>query len=396
VAPRDYARSHPFISFNVDLKHCAPDFWMQLGEARSKCDHIKYVPLSGETARQLSLVYFAKGINATTAIEGNTLSEAEVLDRMTGQLDLPISKEYLGTEVDNMVGAYNEIISQIHDGKTIPVSIDTLRHLNKRILDGLEAEPYVQPGELRSLDVRAGPYLAAPWSDVPYLLDRLCAWLESDQFKAPSDDLRIPYAFIRAVVAHIYIEWIHPFGDGNGRLGRLVEFLILISSGVPLPAAHVLTSHYNDTRTAYYRHLNEASRNGGDLRAFLRYASQGFVDGLTAAIKHLHKQQEQLMWQSLVDDALDGKHTPAAGRQRLLALELGKSSGGFPRSEIRRITPALAEHYAGRTGKTLTRDLNRLIELELIDIHHGVVRARLARVRGMRPMVASEGDEVEA
>jgi hypothetical protein len=53
---------------------------------------------------------------------------------------------------------------------------------------------------------------------------------------------------IAAVVAHVYFEWIHPFGDGNGRTGRLIELKLLLEAGVPQPAAHLLSNHYNATR----------------------------------------------------------------------------------------------------------------------------------------------------
>src|SRR4030065_2907005 len=92
------------------------------------------------------------------------------------------------------------------------------------------------------------------------------------------------YVIIKAVIAHLYFEWIHPFGDGNGRTGRLVEFQILVSSGVPPPAAPLLSNHYNLTRSAYYRELNLASRSGGDVIPFVCYAAEGFVDGLREQI----------------------------------------------------------------------------------------------------------------
>ncbi len=385
---RRYQDSHPWISFQLDLNQASPHFWMLLGEARSKCDHIRFVPLSAETARRLSLVYLAKGVNATTAIEGNTLSQEQVEERMRGQLELPVSQEYLGVEIDNMAAAYNNIADAAQRGEQIPLGVETLSQLNKQILAGLELEDHVVPGQTRECSVAAGTYLGPPPEDVDHLLGRLCEWLENSSFEPPNEQQRIPYAFIKAVVAHVYIEWVHPFGDGNGRLGRLVEFLILISSGVPLPAAHVLTSHYNDTRREYYRQLNNASRNGGDLRPFLLYAAQGFVDGLTEAIKQLHAQQEQLMWQALVDDALGDRHTSTAHRQRLLAVELGRSSGLTRRPVIRRLTPELTEAYLNKTNKTLTRDINRLAKLNLVAVIPGQgVQARLDRVRGMRPFV---------
>jgi Fic family protein len=88
------------------------------------------------------------------------------------------------------------------------------------------------------------------------------------------------YAILKAVVAHLYLAWIHPFGDGNGRTARLVEFQILLSSGVPSPAAHLLSNHYNQTRSEYYRQLDRASKSGGELAPFIEYGARGFVAGL--------------------------------------------------------------------------------------------------------------------
>jgi len=386
---RVYETSHPFIRFDVDLSRMGGKFWMLLGEARSKCDHIRYSPIAEETGKELHIVYLAKGVGATTAIEGNSLSEEQVHERIEGTLDLPPSKAYLGVEVDNMLAAYNSILRRVKAREHIPISQETLRELNAQILADLAVEDHVVPGEFRKVSVVAGSYRAAPQADVPYLVDRLCQWLET--LTPPDDASKLPYAFMKAVLAHLYIEWIHPFGDGNGRLGRLVEFLILISSGVPSPGAHVLTSHYNDTRTEYYRQLNQSSRSGGDVQGFLLYAAQGFVDGLTAIIKRLHHQQEQLMWRALVDEAFLYQHTAAAHRQRLLAIEVGlRGSETEPirRMDVRRLTPELAEAYVDKTEKTLTRDLNKLQKLGFIIYSPFAVWPRLERVRGMRPITS--------
>jgi hypothetical protein len=71
------------------------------------------------------------------------------------------------------------------------------------------------------------------------------------------------YAILKAMVAHLYLAWTHPFGDGNGRTARLIEFHILLSAGVPSPAAHLFSNHYNQTRAEYYRQLDRASKSGG-------------------------------------------------------------------------------------------------------------------------------------
>jgi Fic family protein len=388
---RDYASSHSWLRFELNLREAGPKFWMLLGEALSKCEHIAFVPLDEQTAERLHNFEFARGVLATTAIEGNTLSLDEVRQRMAGQLELPTSKEYLGIEVDNMLHAYNGIVSTLRKGDPMSFDVGQLRELNLQILANLDVDDGVVPGEVRQHGVAVGSYLAPKAIDAEYLLERLCEWLNGPQFVAPDVKQRIPFAFIRAVVAHVYIEWIHPFGDGNGRLGRLAEFMVLVGSGVPTPAAHLLSQHYMHTRTQYYRELSRASRqHDGDLVPFLLYAAQGWVDGLVEQIKELHGQQEKLMWRALVDEEFHERQTPAAHRQRILAIELANHKT-VSIADIRRLTAPIADGYSGKTAKTLTRDLNRLKEMGFVRWGAKGVRARIEKVRGMRPFVSEPG-----
>ena len=100
---KTFEKTHPWLSFQLDLGRLNHKIWMALGEADSKCEHISGVPLQPATAENLHMLYLAKGVRATTAIEGNTLSEEEVIERIEGKLALPPSREYLGKEVDNIV-----------------------------------------------------------------------------------------------------------------------------------------------------------------------------------------------------------------------------------------------------------------------------------------------------
>ena len=139
--------------------------------------------------------------------------------------------------------------------------------LNRRLLDGLESEldDSTVPDQLRTHSVVVGRYRGAPAEDCELLLARLCEWLEGPDFRSPETEIGFALMLVRAAVAHLYIAWIHPFGDGNGRTARLVELLILARSGqVPFPAAHLLSNHYNLTRDRYYRELDRAGRNGSE------------------------------------------------------------------------------------------------------------------------------------
>lgn len=79
---RTYERTHPWISFALDLRNLDHKAWMHLGEAVSKVEHIAGVRLDPDAAERLHAVYLAKGVLAATAIEGNTLTEDEVRDHL--------------------------------------------------------------------------------------------------------------------------------------------------------------------------------------------------------------------------------------------------------------------------------------------------------------------------
>lgn len=107
-------------------------------------------------------------------------------------------------------------------------------------------------------------------------------------------------AIIKAMIAHLYVAWIHPFGDGNGRTARLLELAILLQACIPLPACHLLSIHYNATQAKYARQLARTSQSGGRVVPFLYYAVQGFLDGLRGQLDMVWKQDLHIVWQNRV------------------------------------------------------------------------------------------------
>jgi Fic family protein len=383
---REYLSTHPWLSFApIDLNRAPPRLWMLLGEARSKIEHLRGVPLRPEAQHRMQRLYLAKGARATTAIEGNTLSEEQVQARIEGELELPASQEYLGREIDNVVVAFNLIKGDLVLGGHKPFTIARVSGFNRLVLNNLELEPDVQPGELRTRSVAVGPYRAVPAQDVSYLLGRLFDWLES-AFQPPTDDPEMSFAtqIVKAVVGHVYLEWIHPFGDGNGRTGRLMEFEILLAAGVPFPAAHLLSNHYNATRSEYYRQLNLTSRSGGDLISFLVYAVSGFVDGLRATIEQVQVEQMDVMWENQVHQVLPGS-SPTQRRRRALVLEMSRLGEPVRRSQLATFTPEIAEAYLGTSSKTVTRDLNELLRLGLVRLETGAYVSAKDQMRAFLP-----------
>ncbi len=383
---RTFEATHPWLKFAIRLGDMGPDFWLLLGEAGSKCDHLARVPLRPETAQKLHQLYLAKGAAATTAIEGNTLSESEVLQAVEGRLKVAPSKEYLKQEVDNIIEACNRMSEQLALDQLPALSSALIKDYNAQVLKNLPPEENVVPGEFRLHSVLVGNvYRGAPAEDCPYLMDRLCEWLNGADF-APKAGMEVVYAIIKAVLAHVYLAWIHPFGNGNGRSARLMEFHLLISAGIPSPAAHLLSNHYNETRAEYYRQLDFASKSGGDLRPFMLYAVQGLVDGLRKQLHFVWEQQWDVTWRNYVHERFQHKNSASHTRQRHLALDLGLSNDWVQISQVPDLTPRLARAYASKTSKTLQRDLNLLNELGLIVRDARKIRARRELIFAFLPL----------
>jgi len=385
---RTYEKTHPWIKFSGNLAAASPKLWIMLGECQSKCEHIARVPMRPDTAKELYKVYLAKGALATTAIEGNTLSEEEVRDHLDGKLKLPPSRAYLAREIDNIVTGCNAILESIVDGEAPRVARDKICELNLAVLNGLVLEEGVVPGTMRTHSVLVGRYRGAPAEDCNFLTGKLADWLNGPDFQS-GDDLVIVYAILKAILAHLYLAWIHPFGDGNGRTARLIEFQILLAAGVPAASAHVLSNHYNLTRTEYYRQLDLASKSGGDVVPFVTYAVQGFLDGLQQQIETVWIQQWDVTWRNYVHEFFRDKTSPMHVRRRHLVLDLSRQTEPIHVARIPEISVRLGRAYSRRTPKTLIRDLNAMQEATLLARTGKGYRARKEIILAFLPQRAA-------
>lgn len=368
---RDYEKTHPYIDFRLRLDKPNVALWLLLGEAKSKSAHIARTLLHPHRSHELMQVFLTKGMLATTAIEGNTLSEDQVRGVIENRSDLPPSKQYLAQEILNVIGAYNEVVDAVLDAPDAELTPGLFKRWNALILNDLDVEEGVEPGEFRASSVVVGNYRAPSAGDVGFLMQRLCDWLNSDDFKAPNrrPELRAALVVIKAVVAHLYLVWIHPFGDGNGRTARLLELQLLLAAGFPTPATQLLSNHYNQTRSEYYRQLNAAGRTGDPL-PFITYALRGFVDGLAEQLELIFGWQREDRWEQYVYQQFGELRTEADRRRLRLVLEVSRkardSDEPVPRTEMRWLTPKLAMAYDKKTDKTLTRDLKEIRELNLL------------------------------
>lgn len=389
---RGYLSTHPWLNFRIDATHFPFKTWMQLGEVASKASHVANAPIDPEKAKELYKIFLAKGAAATTAIEGNTLSEEQVQQQIDGKLTLPPSQEYLQKEVQNVIDACNSLVERVKQNGDWKIDTPFIDSLNLSVLDGLVLEEGVIPGKIRRHSVVVAGYRGAPSDDCYFLLEKMCEQIE-ELLSVQGDD-RMYTGVIAALFAHAYIALIHPYGDGNGRTSRLLEVYILLRVGFPMPTCQLLSNHYNMTRSAYYRNLDNISKNGGDLTEFISYATQGFADGLRAQVETIQSEQVRVTWVNYIHDHFSEQTTVAGKRRRDLALAISSSPEPNTIDKILAGEAVLAKIYAHLDGKTMTRDINVLTQMGLIVRRPGrKYGPKLSVIKSFLPWIRPNGPQ---
>jgi len=336
-----------------------------LGECDAYVKALTDIPLQPDDRDRLLSVSLRKGAQATTAIEGNTLSEEEI-EKIQEGWDVPPSKEYLKIEVQNILDAFNSLLREIvAENKVEIVTPDLIKKFHLMIGKNLGEHLDAIPGRFREDRRYVGPYLAPEHRHVDELIKKMCDWIGREFHFSNGQNFKT--AVIQAIVTHVYIEWIHPFGDGNGRTGRLLEFYILLRAGLPSIVSHILSNHYNLTRSEYYRQLDKA-RKRRDLTDFIHYALQGFRDGLKENIEIIQRGQFLIFWRHYIYEAFaDLKYVKKASfkRKRALMLQMPINKAHSV-DDLLEISPDIAKRYASLGRATVLRDLRELQELNLL------------------------------
>lgn len=357
----------------------------QLGECSALVQAISNIPLKPEYREKLLQVALIKGAQATTAIEGNTLTEEEIQKIQEGW-KLPESREYQEIEIKNVIVALNELLREIiEQNKLRIISPETIKEFHKMIGKNLGKHLDAIPGQFRTDNRHVGPYKTPEPEDVPVLMDKLCEWIKKEFHFEKGQNF--PTAVIQSIVTHVYLEWIHPFGDGNGRTGRLLEFYILLRAGLPNIVSHVLSNFYNKTRSEYYRQLKEAKEKK-DLTSFIEYAIQGFRDGLLDNLNIIQESQLYTFWHNYIYETFSKiKYTKkeAFKRKRELMLQLSTDKY-FSAEELTMTSPSIAKKYSTVKKITITRDIKELCELQLLRKEGKKYKANIDILRAMIPL----------
>ncbi len=253
-------------------------------------------------------MYVRKEAVLSSQIEGTQSSLRDVLAAEAKVLDAHRPSDV--DEVFNYIAAMNHGLDRL---PTLPVSVRLIREIHERLLQGVRGKD-LTPGELRTSQNWIGPhgctlneaaFVPPPPHQVPPLLTDLERFLHTDT------DLPL---LIQIGLAHAQFETIHPFLDGNGRVGRLLITLLLCEKKVLLKPVLYLSWFFKRHRQAYYDHL-QAVRDSGVLERWLAFFLRGVDEASQQAtetarrILTLREQHREQITQSLGRAAGNGHRT---------------------------------------------------------------------------------------
>ena len=287
-------------------------------------------------------MHITKEATKSSRIEGTQTSIEEAL-----QNEEYINPEKINDwqEVHNYIGAMNYAIAQLDK---LPLSTRLLKQTHKKLLQGVIGK-HKLPGDFRTsqnwisgTSLKDAAFIPPNHDEVPDLMSDLEKFLNNDELQVPP--------LIRIAIAHYQFETIHPFLDGNGRLGRLLITLYLVSNNIINKPALYLSDFFEKHRLLYYDNLTLV-RNKSTLKQWLIFfltgvlrTAESSIDTFNAIIK--------------LRQVVEEKKIITLGKRVPLALELMRYLYSKPIVDASEIATALEVNIS--TAHRLIQDFEKL------------------------------------
>jgi Fic family protein len=263
---------------------------------------VPWIPILQREAR-------TRTTHSSTAIEGNPLTLEEVRALEEGR-PVPEAGERSKREILNQLAGLRFV--EKNQKKKLITRADLCRlHkiISSQVMDQGEA------GKYRSFGVRVGAYLPPPANEVPRLMKEYLEWWnqKAQQFSP----------VISSAILHYHFEEIHPFGDGNGRMGRALALWELYRRGFDTHHLFSIDEIYWENRPRYYAQLDAVRKQKGDLSGWLEYSAE---------VLHLTLERVLERVEHLASKKIGGKMILTPKQERLLSLL--RERGSLAPSEI--------------------------------------------------------------
>lgn len=300
-------------------------------------------------------MHIAKEATLSSKIEGTQTSIDETLQSAE---NIDPEKRDDWNEVHNYIEAMNFAISALD---TLPLSTRLLRETHKILLQGVRGK-HKLPGEFRSSQNWIGgatltdaTFIPPHYLELPELMSDLELFLNNEYIHVPH--------LIRIGIAHYQFETIHPFLDGNGRLGRLLITLYLVSNKILSKPALYLSDFFDRNRSHYYNNLTLV-REQNQLKQWLTFFLVGINETAQNAIDTFKKI---IVLRRIVEDKIKtlGKRTSSG--EKFLELLFSQ-----PIIETTQVAKNLSVNVS-----TANRLIDSFVKLEILKEQTGFRRNRI-------------------
>lgn len=335
-----------------------------LVEASTLNATINDLPILPAWSSQIDPELLYSSIAGTAAIEGNSLNAEEVKALDEGRLSEAAHTTKDRLEITNLIGAYRAIDTLKTKPGPFIFSEKHIKELHKHITFNLPYKDNI-PGTYRNGMVRVGDNAHGGIYTPPKIIEDIQKLMEEFIDWINSDELINSHVFVRAALAHYHLSLIHPFWDGNGRVSRLIEALLLQSAGIRY-VPKMLSNYYYRHVGDYYRAFSESIRAKKDVTPFLEFNLRGVIESLQQMKTRIAFFIRVLAMRDYLH-FLSSNKAISKRQNDLLALLLDQSGKQFTLHELQNAMP-YAMLYRKVSEMTARRDLKKLLELKLLTV----------------------------
>lgn len=349
----------------VDINTLAP-LLDRIGDAQRRLNSIPSLP---SVVDALSERVLASSIYSTNTIEGGEYSEletAQLLKQDPKTLQTLNEKRLLNLKTAWQWVKQTASQAEVNTYGNAPITPDSAITIHRLVCQGLDIAGQYRDNQQGQKTLVGNEHSGGTYrppkclDDINHLMYCLCEWANSDALMASN-------AVVRACLIHYYFELIHPFWDGNGRTGRLLEMLLLEQAGYRFSSSAVWR-HYEQNITQYFALFNHCRKLAEHKTPHPNLAFAQFVlDGLFVTINELHDQTNQLLKTLLLQSEVIKARTNKQinDRQFNVMAYLTDTHTSVKQSELIAL-PAIKAIYQGKSDRTFYRDIKGLLDLGLL------------------------------